>query len=293
MRAVWSLWTKPFKHGRCYWASEFHHLLGWVLSVETARKHYPETMLVTDDAGAEMLVEGIGLQFDHVSTALNELNFHDPAWWAFGKMYAYRLQEQPFVHIDSDVFLWNRLPERLESASVFAQNPEYHNLGSTCYHPEQIEHAIRSVNGWIPDEIDYYMPVDGVFKAACCGIMGGSRVDFIRHYADLAITMMEHPDNQAAWLSLNDRMSLSLIFEQYFLTACVEYHKGKQDSPYGNIHDEYLFESMGDAHEKAALVGFTHLLGATKQNKQVSERLEKRIMKDYPKHYERCLRFIR
>lgn len=69
MRAVWSLWTKPFREGRGRpWFSEKHHLLGWVLSVETASKHYSKTSLFTDDKGARMLVDSIGLEFDHVST---------------------------------------------------------------------------------------------------------------------------------------------------------------------------------------------------------------------------------
>lgn len=293
MRPVWSLWTKPLKGGRSNWASEFHHLLGWILSVETARKHYPQTALVTDDAGAEMLIEGIGLQFDDVSTALNDLISHDPNWWAFGKMYAYRCQEEPFVHIDNDVFLWNRLPERLELAGVFGQNLEYISFGRTYYRPEQLEYAIRSVNGWTPEEIDSYISCDGTFRATCCGIMGGNRLDFIRYYADLAIRMMEHPVNQAAWRSLNDGMMLNLIFEQYLLSACIEYHKDKHGSPYKDVRDEYLFESTSHAQETAATVGYTHLIGPAKKNNIIAERLENRVKKDYPDYYDRCVHFMR
>jgi hypothetical protein len=42
MKAVWSFWPKPYVTGRkVYWASEKHHWLYWILSLETARKHYP------------------------------------------------------------------------------------------------------------------------------------------------------------------------------------------------------------------------------------------------------------
>ena len=54
MRAVWSFWSKPFKERRQgYWTSTKHHLMAWVVSVETARKHYTKTSLFTDDEGAE------------------------------------------------------------------------------------------------------------------------------------------------------------------------------------------------------------------------------------------------
>jgi hypothetical protein len=58
MKAVWSFWSKPFAaHRHAMWPSEKHHLCSWVLSVETARQHYPDTWLVTDNAGARMLMD--------------------------------------------------------------------------------------------------------------------------------------------------------------------------------------------------------------------------------------------
>jgi hypothetical protein len=90
MRAVWSFWTKPFHaYYKGNWASEKHHLLAWVLSVETARKHYPVTALITDDDGARLLVDGLGLQFTCVSTALNALPNLEHEWFNLGKLYAY------------------------------------------------------------------------------------------------------------------------------------------------------------------------------------------------------------
>ena len=83
MKAVWSFWDKPFQsHHHRVWASERHHLLAWVLSTQTARQHYRTTELHTDDAGARMLVDGIGLEFDRVCVSLNALRAHDPGWWA-------------------------------------------------------------------------------------------------------------------------------------------------------------------------------------------------------------------
>ena len=63
-RAVWSFWSKPYQnHFNLAWKSEKHHLLAWILSVETARKHYPETVLHTDDDGANLFLNGLGLEF--------------------------------------------------------------------------------------------------------------------------------------------------------------------------------------------------------------------------------------
>ena len=129
-RAVWSFWSKPFEaHHHHLWFSEKHHLLAWILSFELARQYYPETVLVTDDQGARLLVDRLGLEFGEVSTDLNRLQTEDPDWWVLGKLWAYRQQTQPFVHIDADVFLWQPLPEQIVNAPVFTQSPEQFIFG--------------------------------------------------------------------------------------------------------------------------------------------------------------------
>jgi hypothetical protein len=39
-------------------------------------------------------------------------------------------------------------------------------------------------------------------------------------------------------------------------------------------------------------VGYTHLIGAAKKNQEMAQRIEKRVAKEYPAQYERCLRYL-
>src|SRR5262245_28715199 len=103
MRAVWSFWSRPFQaHKGRIWCKPLHHLLAWGLSLETARRYYPETVLITDRPGKALLVDRLGLPFVQVSTELDRLEHEDPGWWSLGKLVAYGMQDRPFVHIDSD-----------------------------------------------------------------------------------------------------------------------------------------------------------------------------------------------
>ena len=292
MRAVWSFWSKPFRATRAFWTSEMYHLCSWVVSVETARRHYPKTVLFTDDEGARMLIDRIGLGFESVSTGLNALASHDPGWWTLGKLYAYRAMTEPFIHVDNDVFLWKPLPEWLTGAPVFAQNPEP-IFDSNWYRPEAFDHALRSIDGgWLPTEWMWYRSAGLAQRAECCGIVGGNRVDFINHYARMGIQLIEEPSNQAAWASLNDKIGHNILLEQYLLTACLEHHRSTPGSPYRDVSIAYLFHSPGDSldEEKARRLGYTHLWGA-KQDGEMVRRLEQRVMRDYPEHYERCRRY--
>jgi hypothetical protein len=290
MRAVWSFWMKPFKARRhSAWLSPVHHLLSWVLSVETARQHYPRTSLMTDDEGAQLLVEQLGLKFDEVSTELNVLADHDPAWWALGKLYAYRAQREPFIHIDNDAYLWKPLPEQVSSSPVFAECPEPYSLG--FYHPEFLECSLSNGGAiWLPAEWVWYRADGRRQRGDACGIFGGNHLDFINHYAGQAIKLVEHPDNQAGW-ALIDKASQNTLFEQYLLAACVEYHRWHIASPYHGIEIRYLFDTLDEAYDsdRATQLGYTHLLGESKRHEKTAMQMVERVKQDYPNYYERCL----
>ncbi len=292
MRAVWSFWSKPYlERQRPAWPSETHHLLAWVLALESVRRFYPETYLYTDDAGARLLIGQLGLEFTHVSTELNALADADPAWWALGKLHTYRLQDAPFVHLDNDVFLWKPLPERVTRADVFAQNPEPFRPGASYYQPERIDTAVRRAGGWLPAAWVWYRTVRRQ-RGECCGIFGGRQIDFIRTFADQALRLVEHPANQRAWAVLADKISHMVLIEQYLLAASVEHQRALAPSADQAVEIAYLFSSPAQAFNptEASQLGYTHLIADAKRNLIYVQRLEARVRRDLPGWYERCAR---
>jgi hypothetical protein len=294
-RCVWSFWSKPFRaFHNSVWASEKHHLLAWVLSFETARRHYPETVLHTDDAGARLLIDGLGLPFVEVSTALNELKAADPQWWVLGKLHAYRAQTRPFLHIDTDVFLWNALPPAVTAASLFGQNPEWFPFdGESWYRPRHFDAWLRLHDGWKPEEWTWNVDRHGG-EAICCGVLGGQRADFLSYYADQALQFVHHPRNASIWSEMGSLVGDNILFEQYFLSACIAFHRNSATSPFRDLDVHYLFESPDEAYysDRPRELGYTHLIGGAKRNTVYVDRLEQRVARDYPEHYRRCLRYL-
>ena len=292
MRAVWSFWSRPYQgHYGSNWTSDRHHLLAWVLSVETARQHYPDTWLVTDDEGARLLVDGLGLRFNQVSTDLNRLSACDPAWWSLGKLAAYSLQTAPFVHIDDDVFLWKRLPERLERASILAQNPEPFS-SFAIYRPDRMVRALNyPAQGWLPPEWSWYR-VPGPKWGLNCGIFGGCAVDLIRQYAQAGLRIIEDPANRSGLARLVSKGLDMVVVEQYLSAAFGAVQPARSGRSRRGVQVEFLFRSMGECWKTASAVeaGYTHLLGGRKKNPEVARVLERRVRQDYPDLYERCQR---
>lgn len=288
-RSVWSFWSKPYRAGReASWADDWYHWLAWGLSVHAARQHYPETVLVTDDAGARVLVDALELPFTEVSTALNGLEA-DPDWWALGKLEAYRRQTAPFIHIDADVFLWTPLNPALNSAPVLAQNPEpIPSLLETCYRPDLLEAVIAP--DWLPVEWTWYRRARAAWRAECCGVFGGTRVDFIQHYATQALAMASDTHDRPGLARLPDKPGHMILLEQYLLSACLEYYAEQPGSAFADVHIQYVFDRLEEAYIPgvAEAAGYTHLAGGTKRNRRICRDLERRVREDLPQFYERC-----
>jgi len=283
--AVWSFWSAPFRWElRRGWTDGLSHLLSWVLSVRTASAHFASTSLVTDDAGADLLVNRLGLPFGTVSTSLNALRRADPGWWVLGKLHAYREQERPFLHVDSDVFLWRRPTGPLLCADVAAQNPEHAPLSdATFYKPAWFTRFVARHGGWLPRDWTRYVRGGGS-TAICVGILGGRDLDTLRRYAEQGIAVVESRRNAAAWHAMGDqaRLANSVLIEQYYLAACCAEH--------GPLNVRYVFASQDAARvpAEAQRAGYTHLMEG-KRDTALTARLAERVRRDHPADFARCV----
>jgi len=293
MRAVWSFWSPPYlaQTGRS-WCKPLHHLLAWGISLTAARRHYPDTVLITDRHGKKLLIDELGLPFTEVSTELERLKDADPEWWTLGKLMAYSMQDRPFVHLDTDVFLWKPLPAELAGAAVFAQCPEFfpRHYRRSC----DMENSFSESNAPLPVEWQWAVSRDDAYiREENCGILGGARTDFIRYYAQTAVDLILRPEYARAWSRCSAKSNHAL--EQFFLAACADFHRHHPDSPWRGVRVRYLFRSWDEACDPsyAARLGFTHLLGDSKSSPAVGKRIEERVKRDDPSYFRRCEKVLR
>ncbi len=284
-RAVWSFWSAPYlqRSGR-HWVNDFYHSLSWILSFRLASQLFPTTALVTDTRGYELLVEQLRLPFDDVTLSLNQISSQEPAWWALGKLYTYREQTEPFLHIDNDVFLWPGFPAEGLSGDVVAQNPEHAPLSEAGYYrPATMAAALRNTGGFIPRELSDYLSRSGD-AALCTGIVGGLAVPLLRHYADLAIRLVESAENQAGWQRLAPLEEYNLVVEQYLLGALC-WSGAKVDV-------QCVFRSQQDTFSDEIAHGqrYTHLIASAKSDLRYMRWLEERVRRDFPDDFERAAR---
>ena len=128
MKIIYSLWTDPMKlnNNALGFNSLDDFFQSFILSVNVARQHYPNIHFYTDDYGVELIKPYEGqLNFTQVHNVLNDLDWLPKNWWAFPKIYVYSLQKEPFMHLDNDFYLWDKIPDEVvKNHDIICQSHE-------------------------------------------------------------------------------------------------------------------------------------------------------------------------
>ena len=74
--------------------------MSWALSCLQLKHFYDEIELVTDSEGADLLINKLHLPYTSCLTILDKLKNENPAIWALGKIAAYEVQREPFIHVE-------------------------------------------------------------------------------------------------------------------------------------------------------------------------------------------------
>lgn len=122
-RIVQSYWSKAYQNTpNSGWAFRESHYMSWALSCLQLKQFYDEIELVTDSEGADLLINKLHLPYTSCLTILDKLKNENPAIWALGKIAAYEVQQEPFIHVDGDIYIWKPFPKRIEEAGIVAHN---------------------------------------------------------------------------------------------------------------------------------------------------------------------------
>jgi hypothetical protein len=295
MKIVQSLWSRPGNRrdcddngesNACGWADKRYHYFSWALSALQLRKFYDELELVTDEQGYELLIEKIGLPYTNVEKVLDKLNHYHQDLFSAGKLYAYSIQNRPFIHVDSDVFIWSEFDTQFCSKSLLCQSPEqgayYNKLYTGLF--DRICHAFK----YCPETLVGSIGKNGEIRSINAGVIGGSNIDFFRRYTAKAF---EFIDRNVLYMSAIDVTSSNQVFEQFMFRALAEEL---------DLEISYLFEHMEeDRIDIVDLTGvpgrnkYIHLYSGYKKVNFYLDNLEYRLQKEHPDYYFRIQNLLR
>ena len=160
--------TDPLKNS-CGWVSPKFHLMGWTLSCLTLKHALGKLELYSNKIGIELLINKLNLPYEEVHEIEPTFHLPHPQLWALPKIQTYSLQNRPFLHIDGDIFMFDKIPTELQKANIVAQNIEAFTNFYYDFMP-----GIKENFQYIPSDVveDFKSMRD--LKALNAGILGGN-----------------------------------------------------------------------------------------------------------------------
>lgn len=287
MKIIQSFWSGKINHiteNNFGWVSSKYNLLSWILSVNQLRKYYEDVELYTDALGAEILIDRLKLPYTKVHVVLNELDGYHRDLWAISKIKTYSLQNEPFLHVDGDAFIWSAFPDDLMRAQLITQNLEV----TTDYYKKMWVN-IESHLDYIPDVLETYKNTRDGF-ACNMGIVGGVDIDFYKDYTAEAFKFVD--ENTSAWDKI-DNNNFNIFFEQLLFYELAKKQNKQVDYLFDEIPDDNKYVGFGDFDKVPKEKTFLHLLGNYKKDVFTTRTMESYVLKYYPEYYERLLNIVK
>ncbi|WP_438425910.1 DUF6734 family protein [Aquimarina macrocephali] len=284
MKIIQSFWTgnkEPLENSYG-WLNSKSHYLGWVLSVNQLRLFYDKVELFTDNKGYEILIDKLKLPYTKVHVVLDEINHYPESFWAIAKIKTYSLQNEPFLHVDGDIFIWENFSEDLMNSGLISQNHEittdYYRKSWNSLSPNLI---------FKPDELIKYEK--GRDYSCNMGVFGGNDIQFLKEYSRKSFDFVNK--NKAIWKDING-IDFNIFFEQ-LLFGQMTLDKSKKVNFLINedIYDNG-YESFGDFDEVPYKKTYLHLLGDYKRDSNTCRMMESYIIKHYPMYFKKIVQLF-
>jgi len=288
MKIIQSFWSKPAFHSvQNYsnarklggWLNFKYFLISAAYSCLTLRKHNKKVYLYTDNQGSELMSDLLRLPFEDISLSLNELESEDHRLWIRGKMHVIEQQQDPFIHVDNDIYIWEPLPSP-ETFIVQSRFPIWTEYKLSL-------NEIFANFKYIPDCLQE-RPTEKTMVANV-GLIGGHDIDFFQKFCELSHNLLER---NREFLPLVNIGGFNQMLEEYLFTSMLR-HERKDVF--------YLMENLKTrfppSHLNFALIPvvykYIHLIGQHKQSAYACEQLELRLKYEFPEHYARVVEIVR
>lgn len=262
MIAVFSNWSKP--SGFSGFNSKNDFIFSLALAVKYAKKIFNKIYFIGDKQSVSdiKIIQDI-IGFDYISDELEILEKKriSAQLWIYPKLYVYSIINQPFIHIDNDVYLWETLPFSFLNSPLFCQGwdkyPFYRYL------------VILNKKGFIGNpDWEKARKENTIDKIPNLGICGGQNFLWLNQFAQEAIKIIESPQNIKVLRENKFENEFILIPEEWYFMVCAN-------------RDNIPIRTLVNNEDKYD-IKYTHLLAYSKRNPKVLSKLYDKCEKEIP-----------
>ena len=263
------------------WLTPEHHLMAWSFSCLQLRSLGYDLILHGDSCAAEILSTKLKLPFSKIQITHESFILPDPQLWALSKIYTYGLQSEPFIHIDGDVFLFERFPEAFCEAPLIAQNTEEATEFYTSAQAELMKHL-----DYFPREVKNDFWSGDPITAVNAGILGGSDIEFFQEYSAEALRYVAKNTHCFDKVPLHQ---FNVFFEQHLFYTMAKSRGIKIEYLLAESFRDNFYTGLANFHQTPQRRKYLHLLGHFKRDKFACQEMASHFRALYPEYYYQVL----
>lgn len=291
-KIIQSFWSKPFIKHKDFseitekmhrksggWLSEEIYYMSCALSCLKLKEFYNNVELVTDDFGKQLLIDELNLPYTSVRTDLEEINHISEELWAIGKLIAYKIQDEPFLHVDNDVFIWNAFPENILIESDFVVQ---HAEKEIEFGKKLCQDIYNNFEGFTPELLNYTLKGGLIEEVSSYnfGVFGGNNIEFIKFYVDFVFDFIEKNSKNLSKVMTG---ALSVYLEQGIFHQLSNQYNMKV----GKLFDEVENFDFFYQFDKIPNMYYIHTIGGAKRNPIINEQIYLNLLNEYPEYHSK------
>jgi hypothetical protein len=258
------------------WYTPELYYLSLAYSFYKLKYHYSNVSLICDHYANTLLVDILGLTYENVNMELDKIDISFSKSWALGKIYAYRIANNPFQHYDGDVFLWERTKQFTTKNELIFQNYEYNE---TYYRDSLTE--IHEKLSFIPSELKN---INKNIVSINAGVIGCNSADFIKEYTEKALEFVHTNSN---CLKFIDQGRFNTVFEQLLCYKIAIKRKIKMtpNLRVSRTNNSYNLNKLTNFYNIPDSIKYIHPLGFKKKIDLMGAHLHKWFNYEFPDEY--------
>ena len=283
LKALYTFWSKPLIENISRCKSERNFALMFVYSMLWSSKWFEKVEMNTDNYGFNIFkhFESDKIKVNNTLNQFEQLDSY--LFWAYPKIYSLTLQNEPFVHLDGDIFIFRELPRDL-----FSSDFAFQNLESTYYQRTYSKLIEYYDNNYQSKSLDWN---NNLRSAVNCGIMYFKDPNLARifhdncykHFISINKDFLLKLKNELENIIKINYITYPLLFEQYYLNCFI--------NSFGDKKTNYLLsQEQIEKEEKGEVTiqGFIHLI-EDKNNPIYIKNIEARFSLEFPTEYNKFL----
>lgn len=267
--------------------TKFHspeiHWLSVAYSCLLIKKNHPNIPLhlYGNDSVIDLLINKFRLPYDKFFI-LENIPQDREKYYCWPKIEVYKLQEEPFIHIDNDIFIWEPLPDTILCANLVAQHKE----NDSKFYIRILNH-LRNSNVILPNVIEKYLTEDYVISYNA-GLIGGNNVSFFKEYTKEIDAFLDQ--NRIALETISQMFLLNVVFEQWMYYALTTKTNQNVQTYYKDTVVDFLL--TGTREPYLAIEGknakYLHLMDYKRQY-SCNRLVVRNMLEEFPEYFNRIL----